>query len=471
MIPYIVFIAFFLYFLVLVANYLFLAIVGMDEGKRRRLQSQSEDYSLSYFSSFVLPVSIISPARNEEEWLEDALLSAININYPEFEVIVVDDGSTDRTFEILNNLLKLRSVDAQYTKHFKDGRVREIMKSEKYPNVTVITKAAGKKKAGSVNAGLNVARYTHVCVMDADTILERDAVLKVMAYIQRDPERIIGAGSYFGLSNGFNVKNGIIVERSFSYNPIIAYQNLEYIRSFFGIRIAWSAFNAMPNVAGGFGIWRRDVLYEMGGYSTDFTCEDIELTFRAHDYIAKKKEKKYEILMLPHYACWTEGPSNIKSLISQRSRWQRVVNETIWKYKYMLCNPRYGAFAFLTIPYYLLYEVLGVFVEIASIGFVAWGWIAGFLDVKIFLLFLCLMIFAQTFISVLSLFSFLRSQRIFKPKYVLYLILLSFCEFLWYKWLITISKLIGTFEYFRGNRVYDQYIREKRVKANTEEKK
>jgi hypothetical protein len=147
------------------------------------------------------------------------------------------------------------------------------------------------------------------------------------------------------------------------------------------------------------------------------------------------------------------------------------VNETIWKYKYMLCNPRYGAFAFLTIPYYLLYEVLGVFVEIASIGFVAWGWIAGFLDVKIFLLFLCLMIFAQTFISVLSLFSFLRSQRIFKPKYVLYLILLSFCEFLWYKWLITISKLIGTFEYFRGNRVYDQYIREKRVKANTEEKK
>jgi cellulose synthase/poly-beta-1,6-N-acetylglucosamine synthase-like glycosyltransferase len=459
---YVIFLVFFSYFIVFIFNYLFLVLVGILEEKKRRLEGQTEDYSLSYFSSFSLPVSIIIPARNEEEWIKDSLLSAVNINYPEFEVIIVDDGSTDNTLKILSEILKLKSIDAQYTKHYKDGIVNEILRSDSYPNVTVIAKSAGVKKAGAVNAGLNMAKYSHVCVMDADTVLERDALLKVMAYIEKDPERIIGIGSYFGISNGMKIKNGVILEYSFSYNPIVAYQNLEYIRSFFGNRIAWSKFNSMPNVAGGFGIWRRDVLYDMGGYSAEFTCEDIELTFRAHDYMAKHPDKHYEILMLPNYVSWTEGPSNMKSLISQRARWQRVVNETVWSYKYMLFNPRYKAFGFLALPYHLVYEVLGAFFEAASIAFVAWGCIAHVLDTKIFLAYFCLMIFAQTFVSLLSLFAFLRNQKFFKFRYLLYLIGLTFVEFFWYKWLLSVAKVAGTIQYFKGNKTYDQYVREKR---------
>ena len=315
-------------------------------------------------------------------------------------------------------------------------------------------------------AGLNVAKYKYVCVIDADTIVEQDALLKVMAQVEKDPDKVIGIGSYFGLINGFKIKDGRITDYSFSYNPLIAYQNLEYVRSFFGNRIAWSSFNAMPNVAGGFGVWRRDVAYELGGYSTEYTCEDIEMTFRAHDYVVKNKDKGYRILMLPYYAGWTEGPSNIRSLVSQRERWQRVINEVVFGYKHMLFNPRYRWMGFFTMPYFLFYEVLGVFVEVISLAAVVWAWIVGILDVRIFLAYFCFMLLCQALISIMSIFTFVYDQKVFRLKYIIYLIFLSLVELFWYTWIISFSRLIGMFRSFFRYRGYDQYVREKRVKTS-----
>jgi len=457
------FLVFFSYFVILTLYYFILAMIGLIETRKRTHESEDEKYSSLLLSSFTASVSIIIPAHNEEGWIRDCLLSVLNLNYPKFEVIVVDDCSTDATLKILGDMLKLKPINISYPKHYKDGMVREVLQSENYSLVTVISKsAAGLKKAGAVNAGLNLAKYEYICVLDADTIIEPDALIKVMAHIEKDPGHIVGAGSYFGMSNGLKIKDGRIIERSFSYKPILAYQNLEYIRSFIGNRVAWSKFNAMPNVAGGFGIWRRDLLYDLGGYSTEFTCEDVELTFRAHDYIVKKNEKQ-KIIMLPYYVGWTEGPSNIRSLISQRERWQRVMNETIWRYKYMILNPKFGPFAFLTLPYFLLYEVLGVFVEVASIAFVVAGWLKGVLDLRAFLSILALMILSQVVISLLCVFSFLRNNLLFSLKYVANLVALSWVELFWYRWIISISKLIGTINYFKGRKEYGQYVREKRT--------
>jgi cellulose synthase/poly-beta-1,6-N-acetylglucosamine synthase-like glycosyltransferase len=218
----------------------------------------------------------------------------------------------------------------------------------------------------------------------------------------------------------------------------------------------------MPNVAGGFGIWRSDILYELGGYSSDFSCEDIELTFRVHDYIANNRDKGYKILMVPYYIGWTEGPATIPSLISQRDRWQRVVIETVAKYKYMLCNPKYGSFAYLVLPYFLFYEVLGVFFEMASIFLVFFGWLANILDIKIFFLYLILMTLSQFIISLISIFTFIRGQKVFTLRYVLYLIVLGSIEFFGYRILISVAKLRGTYHFTRNVRVYDQYVRTKR---------
>lgn len=453
----------FSYFIVLTVYYLVLALIGLLDTGKRMEESKNEDYPLLFSSSFAIPISIVIPAHNEEEWIRDCVMSVLNLDYPKFEVIVVDDYSSDATPKILNDMLGLYPIDMLYTKHYKDGKVETIFKSSKYDNVTVMRKSASAlKKAGTVNAGLNLARYEYVCALDADTILEPDALLRVMAQVQKDPEHIIGIGSYFGLSNGMKVENGRILEHNFSYHPIIAYQNLEYIRSFIGNRIAWSRFNAIPVVAGGFGVWRNDMLYDTGGYSAEFTCEDMELTFRAREYAFMHKAKNYKIEMMPYCAGWTEGPPNIKSLISQRERWQRVINETVEKYRHMICNPKYGAFAFFTLPYLVLYEIWGVFFEIASICFVAAGYIMKVLDIKVFLAFLALMLLSQCLISLLSIFVFVRSQRIFRMRYVAYLIVLSMAEFFWYRWILSAAKIVGTYRFLRHTKTFDQYRREKR---------
>lgn len=461
----ILFYIFFVYFLILLAYYAFLTIIGLKEEHRRWRQNVTDDYPLLYFSSFTLPVTVLIPARNEEEWIRDTILSVVNLNYPQFEAVIVDDGSTDRTMEILNETLDLKPVIVHYVKHFKDGQVYSILRSMKYPNVTVVSKAPGLKKAGAMNAGLNISKYRYVCSIDADTLLEPDALLKVMAQVEKDPDNVIGIGSYFGLINDFEIKDGRIIDYAFSYNPLIAYQNMEYIRSFFGNRIAWSAFNAMPNIAGGFGLWRKDILYDMGGYSADFTCEDLEITFRAHDYLVKKKDDKYKILMLPYYIGWTEGPANIASLVSQRERWQRVVNETVWKYKHMLFNPKYKWMGLFTMPYFLIYEVMGVFIETISIIVVTASWIMGLLDARVFIAYFMLMLLTQSLISAASLFTFVRDQKVFRLKYVIYLLFLSLIEMFWYRWVISFAKLLGTIRALARYKGFDQYIRAKRAKT------
>ena len=451
------------YFVVLTVYYIFLALIGSYEETKRVLSGEEENYSLFYFSPLKIPVSFIVPAHNEEDWIKDSLRSLISLNYPEFEVIVVNDGSTDRTLEVLNDILKLRPVDMMYIRHYKDGRMRGILKSELYPNVTVVDKDRGNKKAGAVNAGLNIAKNNYICVIDADTVLERDALLKVMVQVEKEPDKVIGVGSYFGLVNGFKIKDGAVMERSFSYNPIVAYQNIEYIRSFIGNRLAWSKYNATPILAGGFSVWRKDVVYELGGFDVDFTCEDAEFTFRAHEYLVKNKEKNYKIIMLPFYVGWTEGPSNIGSLIMQRNRWQRVIDETVWTYKHMICNPKYGLFAFLTLPYFLLYEVLGVFMELLGICFVAAGAMMSVVKWEVFFAYFGLMLLIQTFTTLLSMLAFVESQRLFRLKYLAYLIGLSFVEFFFYRWILSIAKIQGTVDFLYKKKSHEKYVRQKRA--------
>jgi cellulose synthase/poly-beta-1,6-N-acetylglucosamine synthase-like glycosyltransferase len=215
----------------------------------------------------------------------------------------------------------------------------------------------------------------------------------------------------------------------------------------------------MPNVAGGFGVWRRDILMKLGGYSPDFSCEDIELTFRAHDYLGRRGEREKKILNLPYIVGWTEGPSSVATLFQQRRRWHRVTVETTAHYRSMLFNRRYGTFGFLTMPYFAFYEVFGIFMEIASIIFVVWGAFAGILDVKLCFAILALMILCQTILSFLSLFAFNQYHKVISSRNIGLLMGWTLTEFFWYHWIVVVARIAGTIDYLRGVKMFDQYKR------------
>jgi len=447
------------YYLILLFYYLVFGIVGFFESNKRNHESREENYEAIMSSSFTLPVSIIIPAHNEELWVRDTVLSVLRLDYPQFELIVVDDESTDRTLDILKELLDLQYVNNVYSDQFNSGKILGFLKSRKYPHVSVLSKKSGQKKAGALNAALNLAKYKYVCVMDCDTILERDALLKVMAHVQKDPEHVVGIGSFFGLANGFRIENGVVLEKRFIAVPLIAYQNLEYIRSFIGNRIGWSRQNAMPIISGGFGVWRRDIVLAAGAFDPWYSSEDLEFTFPAHDYLIRNGKRDYRITMLPHYVGWTEGPHTISQLIKQQNRWQRVTNEAVWRYRHMLFNPKYGRLGCVSLPYFVFYEVLGVFFEIGSVLVTVFGCLIGMIAWRMLLNFLMMMLLCQSLTSLIPLFILNRDYRLLKVREVAYFVILSFFEFFWYRWIIVWAKVEGFIQFFCGKRTMDSIQR------------
>jgi poly-beta-1,6-N-acetyl-D-glucosamine synthase len=456
---YTVFVTLLVYFLTMIAYYAFQVAISWAQSNNRRNEIKREDKLLLASSHFSIPVSIIMPARNEEKYIENSVLAVLKLDYPEFELIVSNDGSTDGTLDILYEILDLRPLDKVYEQNYTDGKIQEVLMSVKYPGVTVINKTSGNKKAGALNAALNFVRYKYVCVLDADTILEPDALIKVMMQVEKNPEEIAGVGSYFGLFNGFRIEKGEILKKSFTWNPLLAFQNLEYIRSFIGQRLTWSAFDAIPIISGGFALWRRDILQHLGGFDINYTCEDMEMTFRIKDH-AVKTGKKYRVISLPYNVAWTEGPSNIKSLILQRNRWQRVVNETVVSYSHMIFNPSFGMFGMFTMPYMAFYEAAGVIFEFFSIAVVLISWIAGILNFYTFLAYLLFMVMAHVLISLLVLFAFVRDHTVFSAPYVAYMVLLSFLDFFVYRWILFLGRMGGMIDFFRRKKTFDQYKRQ-----------
>jgi cellulose synthase/poly-beta-1,6-N-acetylglucosamine synthase-like glycosyltransferase len=262
-----------------------------------------------------------------------------------------------------------------------------------------------------------------------------------------------------GLVKGFTLQNGRVLKKNMAPSPLIGYQNLEYIRSFIGNRIAWSRMNAMPIISGCFAIWRRDFVLELGGFAIEYSSEDLEFTLRAHDYLHKHPEKQYRILMLPYYVGWTEGPSTIRGLILQRNRWHRVTLEGVCLYAHMILNPKYGFLGLVTMPYFVLYEALGVFFEVASWILAIVGYFMGILNIPFFLGLLVFTMFFHAMMSMMALLTYSREQFHFKIRDILWLMVLSLLEFPLYRPLVAWARLQGTFHFLRGVRHFDRVPR------------
>jgi poly-beta-1,6-N-acetyl-D-glucosamine synthase len=437
-------------------------IVGALENAFRKLENASTDYSTLGASRFTVPVSVIVAAYNEERVIESTIRSLLDFDYPEFEVVVVNDGSSDGTLERLAEAFGLEPYQVFERHVFDTQPIRSVYKSAEHSNLVLVDKENGGK-ADSWNAGLNVVRYRYVCGVDADTVFDRQALLKVMRVAVQDPARTLGVTSQITTARdperAISAKPGRrIVERG----PLAVYQHLDFVRAFVNNRLAWSKLGFMLCAPGGFQIWRRDVLEEVGGYSTTFTCEDIELTFRVHEKFLREG-RDYEIVCLPDSIGVTESPDTFAKLVAQRERWQRVIDETVVHYRRMWFNRRYKSVGLVGAPFYLVSEVISPAMEMLALGALVAAVALGLFSFPTFVLVLGAMAFTNAALTAAAILLDDVQSRLYRKRDLVRLLVYAPFDVVVYRPIMFWARIKGTWRYLRRDKGWYKFERNVRT--------
>jgi poly-beta-1,6-N-acetyl-D-glucosamine synthase len=450
----------------LLTNLAYMAFIGVAfvENVVRRHEHASQDFDVLGESRFTIPVSVIVAAYDEETAIVSTVESLLGLEYPEFEVIAVNDGSGDGTLDRLIEAFELEPYHVFVRHVFPTEAVRAIYRSAAYSNLVVVDKENGGK-SDALNAGLNVARFRYVCGVDADTVFDREALLKGMRRVVEDPARIIGVTSHLTIAQDpARAMAAPPGRRPIDRRPFMAYQHLDYLRAFFNNRLAWSRLGFMLCAVGAFQIWRRDVLEEVGGYARDFTCEDIELTFRVHEKF-RREGRDYEIHCLPDNVGTTEGPDTVRKLVSQRERWQRVINETVWHYRHMWFRPRYGSVGLLGTPFYLFTEVLAPVFEVLAIVALGVAVALGLFDPAVFVVMLCAVAFLNAALTACAILLDDLQSRTYRVRDLARMLVLAPLDLVLYRPIIIWARLKGTWGFLRGDKAWHKFERNARAPA------
>lgn len=400
-------------------------------------------------------ISIIAPAYNEQKTIVENIKCLLSIRYPILEIIIVNDGSTDDSLNIIIKTFDLVKISRAYPTHIKSKEIRGIYKSTNsaYSNLTVIDKVNGGK-GDSLNAGINISRSDLFLAVDVDSIIEPDALLKmVKPFIEQKNRRVIASGGVVRIANSCDIDRGRITKVNYPKQFFAKFQVLEYFRAFTLGRMAWSRINGLLIISGAFGLFDRSLVVNVGGYDTKTVGEDLELVVRMRKYMHENKLGKYIVAFIPDPLCWTEVPSSVMSLYRQRNRWTRGAIDTIRKHSNMFFNPKYGRMGMISFPYWVFIEWLGPLVETAGLLYLIYLIINGMVYFSIFIQFL---IFAYSFSLMFSLFAILFESISFNKykgsRYLINIISYSFIEIFIYHPIIMFSSLMGNIDYFFRNK-------------------
>ncbi len=388
------------YFLTLNTIYLvFTAIAFFDLLAYRRRWPQRDDRPLIADSAYP-PISILVPAHNEAETVVENVRSLLELGYPEFEIVLINDGSNDDSLERLRRSFGLAAVPPSHRQRLPSRPVRRTWVSARHPNLTVLDKQRGGK-SDALNAGINAARFPLFCTIDADSLLEPDALLRIARAFAED-DRVVAAGGVIRVLNEAPVERGRVVRAAAPRRPLLLCQAQEYVRGFLTGRSSLARMNALLIIAGAFGLFRKEAAVRVGGFGCDTVCEDMELVARLHRR-AREERSGARVVFLPDPVCWTQVPSDWRSLFRQRDRWQRGLLQSLWKHRCMFLDPRYGAVGLVAMPFYAFFEALGPVIEIGGYLFLIGLALTGRLDPTFALLFFALAVGYGLLLSVAAL--------------------------------------------------------------------
>lgn len=353
------------YFIALNGSYLLLNLLSL-RALRRRVEEQLLDDLPQAYSGLEPPVSILVPAYNEEGSICTSIHSLLQLAYPEFEIIVINDGSRDATLEVLKREFGLLPFPQAYRSYLPSKPIRTIYRSTRYPNIRVIDKENGGK-ADSQNAAINISRYPLVCAVDADSILQRDSMARVVRPFLSDPT-VVATGGTVRIANGCEVRGGFLTKVGLPDNMLALFQVVEYLRAFLFGRLGWSSLNGMLIISGAFGVFRRDAIMLAGGYRSDTIGEDMELVVRMHRQL-RAQGKPYRIAFVPDPVCWTEAPEDLATLKNQRIRWQRGLSESLTRHWRLMFSRNGGVPGWAAFPFMILFEWLSPVLELGGYFF------------------------------------------------------------------------------------------------------
>lgn len=447
------------YFLVVNAILSALLIAAAVELRAHRLAVWRENRWRVLSSEMAPTISVLAPAHDEAATIAENVRSLLTLRYPSLEVVVIDDGSQDATLAVLTHEFALVPVHAAPVRRRLDrAPVKALYRSSRTPSLVVATKENGGK-ADALNAGLDIAEGELVCAIDADTVVEADALQRMVRPFLTDPG-VIAAGGTLHAVNGSTVRGGRVVQQRAPHRLLPALQAVEYMRAFLCGRLGWNRLGGNLIISGAFGLFRREHVVAAGGYLHETVGEDMELVVRMRRR-ARERGEPDRVPFIPDPIAWTEVPARVRVLARQRDRWHRGLADVLVRHRRMLLNPRYGVLGLVGLPYFVFIELLAPVIEALGLLVVLVGLLIGVVDVQFAVLFLLV---AYGYGLLLTVVTFALDEWAFRSygsaRSRAWLLLVALLEGLGYRQATALWRVRGLWRFLRGRRDWGAMPRE-----------
>ncbi|MDZ4196150.1 MAG: glycosyltransferase, partial [Candidatus Izemoplasmatales bacterium] len=451
------------YYMLLNFVYIVLAIISARGAQKQKKLWSIKNSDMLNQKGMLSSISIIAPAYNEELSIVQSVQSLLSLNYPDFEVVVVNDGSKDRTLEVLINHFELERRNIHITESLNTRPIQGVYLNKEIPNLIVVDKLNGGK-ADALNVGINVAKNLYVCGIDADSLLAPDSLLRLMSSMLDYDDITLAIGGNIYPINGGIVSNGQVESLRLPRNLVASFQALEYLRAFNLGRTAFSELKGLLIISGAFGLFEKQILTEVGGYMTSSTLqkdtvgEDMELvvriTRRAYD-----TKLRFRISYINHANCYTEVPESAKILQKQRNRWQRGLIDILSYHRQMLFNAKYKQVGMVVMPFFFMFEMVGPVLEVFGYLALFIGIFLGITSVEIVLLLMSVSILLGMIFSLFALLVTESETEYISIKDTIRLIFLAVIENFGWRQYVGIYRGVSYFSALRENHEWGQMNR------------